>query len=304
MKMRTVGLAFGVLSLTLACAGEPEEPETVEVVVEEVATAPPAARPGARPQQRRGKGGRPAQPPADVPGTIKGINIQEGVVADLLPAAGPGLKPAVVYIHGGGWNVGSRGKDGWLQERLVNEGYTVFTTDYRLAPAHPFPAAIDDVRAAVRFFANNAKKYDVDPERIAVLGPSAGGHLAMMAGLHDGAPVKAVVSLFGPADLTLPEYRDDHDKLWVWLKDADPADASPINLVSRDDPPVLMIIGTNDQTTVPRDNEAMDKALKGAGVSSTLHMYQGAPHGLHNQEAYQERAVTDILAFLTRELGG
>lgn len=302
MKTSTFFVAGMSLAFALACGGEPV-PETVQVTGEVAEAAPvqAAAPPTKSRRQGRSRGGMPN---AQVAGAIEGIQVQDGVIVDVLPSSSGGVSPAVVYVHGGGWSTGRRTMDGWLHERLVAEGYTVVTVDYRLAPEHPYPAGVDDVRDTVDWLVDNAGKYSVDPKRIAVLGPSAGGHLAMMAGLHDESKVAAVVSLFGPSDLSLPEYKESHPKMWDFLQSTPPAEASPINLVSKGDPPVLMQLGTEDAKIPVRDNEAMDKALRAAGVDTTLTLYQGAPHGLHNDPTYQEQSVTEVLGFLAKHLDG
>src|SRR5205085_2993291 len=94
-----------------------------------------------------------------------------------------GRFPCVLCIHGGGFRAGSR--DGYNAQivRLAEKGYVAVTVSYRLAPKYPFPAAVHDTKAAVRWLRANAKKYNIDPERIGVTGGSAGGHLALFLGV-------------------------------------------------------------------------------------------------------------------------
>jgi len=96
------------------------------------------------------------------------------------PAEGEGPFPAVVCIHGGGWVGGSRSQMTRTIEVLAGRGYVAITPDYRLAPRHPFPAQVEDCKAAVRWLRANAGKYRVNPERIGAVGLSAGGHLSCM----------------------------------------------------------------------------------------------------------------------------
>ncbi|MDB5173680.1 MAG: alpha/beta hydrolase, partial [Phycisphaerales bacterium] len=131
------------------------------------------------------------------------------------PKEDAGLRPAVVCIHGGGFRAGDRnGYDG-LCKKLAEHGYVAVTVTYRLAPKYQFPAAVVDVKTAVRWMRANAQKYHVDPERIAALGGSAGGHLAQYLGVtgdvhrFDGdeypgvsSKVQCVINYFGPSDLT------------------------------------------------------------------------------------------------------
>ncbi len=108
-----------------------------------------------------------------------------------LPAAGEALRPAIVFIHGGGWSGGSRG--GWSKqaEEMARLGYVAISIEYRLAPKHKYPAAVIDCQGAVRWLRVNSEKYKVDPERIGSMGDSAGGHLAAMLGVRETYPGSA-----------------------------------------------------------------------------------------------------------------
>ena len=129
---------------------------------------------------------------------------------------GDGPFPAILCIHGGGFRAGTRqGYDG-LCVQLAEQGYVAVTVSYRLAPKYPFPAAIHDVKAAVRWLRANAAKYHIDPERIGVTGGSAGGHLAQFLGVtgdvkefegdggnpEQSSRVACVVNYYGPSDFT------------------------------------------------------------------------------------------------------
>ena len=132
------------------------------------------------------------------------------------PSTASGPLPAIICIHGGGFRAGSR--DGYLGliQQLAGRGYVAVTVSYRLAPKYPFPAAVHDVKAAVRWLRANAKKYNIDPNRIGATGGSAGGHLALYLGVTgdvaaiegDGgnagpsSAVQCVVNVYGPSDFT------------------------------------------------------------------------------------------------------
>src|SRR5436190_23369146 len=102
------------------------------------------------------------------------------------PKVQSGKGPAILCIHGGGFRAGKR--EGWDArcKLLAEQGYDRATVTYRLAPKHQFPAAVEDVKAAVRWLRANAEKYSIDPERIGVVGDSAGGHLAQFLGVTGG----------------------------------------------------------------------------------------------------------------------
>jgi acetyl esterase/lipase len=132
------------------------------------------------------------------------------------PAKIEGRAPAILCIHGGGFRAGKR--EGWDERcrKLAARGYVAVTASYRLAPKYQFPAAIYDVKAAVRWLRANADKYQIDPERIGVVGDSAGGHLVQFLGVTGGvvqfegeggnpefsSRVNCVVNYYGPSDLT------------------------------------------------------------------------------------------------------
>lgn len=133
-----------------------------------------------------------------------------------MPTQGTGPFPAVVCIHSGGWIVGDRKEMEGTIAVLARRGYVAIAPDYRLAPAHRFPACVEDCKAAVRWLRANAGKYHVDPDRIGAMGISAGGHLACLLGVttpadglegtgdHAGksSKVQAVVAMSTPTDLT------------------------------------------------------------------------------------------------------
>ena len=141
--------------------------------------------------------------------------------------------PCVLFIHGGGFRAGSR--DGYNAQiiRLADKGYVAVTISYRLAPKYPFPAAIHDTKAAVRWLRANAKKYHIDPNNMGVTGGSAGGTLAQMLGVTEGvkefegdggnpkesSAVKCVVNVYGANDFTKSYGKsvDAHEVLPLYL---------------------------------------------------------------------------------------
>ena len=138
------------------------------------------------------------------------------------PAKATAPAPGVVVLHGGGWTMGDRKSLDGLIRKFAAAGRPAATVSYRFAPKHPWPAQIEDAKAAVRFLRRNAAKYGMDPERMGAIGFSAGAHLAMMLGVTgpadglEGSPaaddpssrVQAVVSWFGPTDLTATDFPD------------------------------------------------------------------------------------------------
>ncbi|MBC7172982.1 MAG: alpha/beta hydrolase, partial [Polyangiaceae bacterium] len=167
-------------------------------------------------------------------------------------------RPLVVMIHGGSWQSGDRRQLVAMARRLAHDGYAVASIDYALAPRHPFPAALDDVRNAVDWLRERAHALGVDPDRIVLYGRSAGGHLALLAAYRWKASfVRGVVSLYGPTDLhwswahpTSPLLLDTPGTLRSFLggsPDESEAihqrytEASPLAQVHSDSPPTLLV---------------------------------------------------------------
>ncbi len=236
-----------------------------------------------------------------------------------------GPHPAIVFIHGGGWTAGD--KSIWDDEalRFVDEGYVAISIDYRLAPAAPFPAAVEDCKAAVRWLRAHAVELDVDPDRIGAMGSSAGGHLAAMLGVTDGTEglegasgglalssrVQAVVDYFGPTDLTQAGMLPD-PAIVAFLggtcaqQPIRCAQASPVSYVSPDDPPFLIVHGTRDARVPFSQSVLLRDALEAAGVEVELLALEGAGHGWRTTSAadrtYYETALEAALAFFARHL--
>src|SRR5829696_3404153 len=129
--------------------------------------------------------------------------------------AGGGVRPGVMVIYGGGWILGSKELSAPLARVFAERGYIAFAMNYRLAPFHPFPAAVDDVQASVAWVRDHAFDFGLDPARIGAIGGSAGGHLsAMLAtlgeGSHDhGSRITAAASWAGPMDLHPDQFGPD-----------------------------------------------------------------------------------------------
>jgi acetyl esterase/lipase len=230
----------------------------------------------------------------------------------------PGRLPAVVAIHGGSWEGGSRSEYGPQVARLARHGFVVFVPDYRLARAgrSTWPGALEDLRQAIRWIRSHAEAFKVDPDRIVALGSSAGGHLAALLGTAspDSKPgevscrVQAVVSLYGPSDLValrraraLP---DDPLSLFVGaLPSEAPAKldaASPARQVSPDDAPMLLIHGSDDDWVPLSQSEDMALLLERAGVRHRLLIVPGARHGFELVVGSPDSRdlLPEILAFL------
>jgi acetyl esterase/lipase len=238
------------------------------------------------------------------------------------PKTGDGPFPAVLCIHGGGFRAGTRdGYDGLIAQ-LAHRGYVAVTITYRLAPKYPFPAAVHDSKAAVRWLRANAAKYHIDPERIGVTGGSAGGHLAQFLGVTAGvkefegqggnpdqsSAVACVVNYFGPSDFT-KSYGKSVDAAVVLplflggnLESARERHirSSPLNWVTPDAAPTLCIHGTEDKYVAYEQAVWLTDRLKAAGVEAELLTLKGAGHGFKGKDA--ETADQALMAFFDKHL--
>lgn len=230
--------------------------------------------------------------------------------------------PIVLCIHGGGFRAGTREGYNALCIKLAARGYVAATTSYRLAPKHPFPAAVHDVKAAVRWLRANAARFGANPDRFGVLGSSAGGHLAQFLGVTMGVEefegdqdgkggssrVTCVVNYYGPSDFT-QSYGKSVDAAEVLplflggdLNTARQAHirSSPLNWVTPHAAPTLIIHGTDDKYVAYEQATWMHDRLKACGVEVELLTLEGAGHGFKGQDA--ERAERATMEFLSKKL--
>ena len=207
--------------------------------------------------------------------------------------------PILLFIHGGGWSGGDKHDYEIYCNRFAEWGYVVASMMYRLAPENKYPACIQDTNAAIRFLRANAARFGGDPDRIAVIGGSAGGYLSMMAGYAsevaefqgDGgntgvsSRVQAVVDLYGPTDLTVPEAQNNQTCIRFFGKPyAEMPEAykqgSPLTHLDKTDPPTLIIQGTLDDIVKPSQSDALAEKLKSLGMDYWYDSIDGWPHTL------------------------
>lgn len=251
--------------------------------------------------------------------------------------------PLVVFIHGGGWSAGDKGSSrpgtndtlAVFTEVMLAEGYAVASVNYRLSSEALWPAPIQDVHAATRFLRADAARFGLDPDRFAVAGDSAGGHLALMLALTADVPeltgagddpvsseVDAVISYYGVTDVrTLAAEREAQDcppqsaagepTIEGMLLGIDPstpagaelgAEASPVTYARADAPPVLSLHGTSDCVVPFSQSERMHEAVIGAGGSSEIRLGSGG----HSDPFFfsDPTMEADTLAFLDAALTG
>lgn len=224
--------------------------------------------------------------------------------------------PALIYIHGGGWNSGSKEKAMLHTTPFLARGWIVVNVEYRLAQTAEAPAAIEDCICAVKFIAENAKKYRIDTNRLVVMGHSAGGHLALMTAfapdLGRACPgempaIRAVVNWFGISDVAdLLEGKNKQQYALDWAgngpRRAERARiSSPLTHVSPRVPPVISIHGELDKGVPYSQSERLHAALRRAGVDSVLRTIPGAGHGGFSREAYRD-SYHAVFAFVDAHL--
>jgi len=232
------------------------------------------------------------------------------------------LRPALVFVHGGGWRGGDKRSFTQMALEYAQKGYVAIAPNYRLSREAPFPAAIEDVKCAVRWLRAHAKQYGVDPDRIGAYGNSAGAHLVALlalagpdAGLEGDGPyqdessaIQAAVASATPADFLAWDRRTRSWQTAVLPFLAGPDEtleerarrASPVTYARAGAPPILLIHGTSDSTVPLEQAERLLGALKRAGAKDvTLMKFDGAGHGVF-REHYAETAPAMEAFFRTR----
>lgn len=229
--------------------------------------------------------------------------------------------PAVVLVHGGSWRNGDRSQLRGYGVLLGREGYVCVAPEYRLLGESPWPAQIHDVKAAIRWVRANAERLRVDPDRIAIEGNSAGGHLGLLAaGTPDRAEfegeggnagvssrVAAAIGVYPPVLFTHDAYEEGGLPILA-LSHPQPGSAalatsaSPIHYVDSSFPPTLLIHGTADELVPRSASIKMYERLLEAGVPVELHMYAEQLHAFDAQPQFGRQCAAEMLLFLNRYL--
>ncbi len=242
-----------------------------------------------------------------------------------LPANTKGKVPLVILVHGGGWLGNDKYADiGYMKKtvaEIVSNGFALASIDYRFSTQAIFPAQIQDCNRAVSFLFDNADKYHLDKKRIAVMGFSAGGHLASLMGLSKNDNIetffmpgsnksfsfKAVVDFYGPAELILFPGSNDPKSPESLLIGAAPLArpdlakaASPVTYVDKNDPPFLIIHGEKDDLVSIKQSQLLSSWLKVVGVQNELVIVKDAPHFGVMFDADEVR--NKVMSFLKKQL--
>jgi acetyl esterase/lipase len=211
--------------------------------------------------------------------------------------------PVVLYVHGGGWQLGDKAEAQYLQF-LNDSGFLLASINYRLIEDGKFPIMIEDAKCAVRYLRTYNAEYNIDPNRIGAAGGSAGAHLAALLGLTgkeagwdngefagQSSQVQAVAAISGIHDFTaaMPEAINNiifaaFDK-FAGSDDPENLAASPVSYITPTAPPFLIIHGDKDELVPVEQSLILHERLVEAGIPATLIVVQGGDHGLNGPEA-------------------
>jgi acetyl esterase len=245
------------------------------------------------------------------------VELRAGLCADVAVPKRADRAPVVIYLHGGGWAFGSPASFRKLGMQFAEAGHLTIILDYRLAPEHPFPAALEDSSFAIRWATENAHRWNGDGRRIAIGGDSAGANLAASV-LASSAPdlrslVKAAVLFYGAYDLKATAQRTRSNpgvqlQLSTYVSGVeglfDDPRVSPLKAVARGVFPPCFIIGAGDDPWCLADALALAQALSVAASAYELHVMEGMPHGFMQMSELEgcRAAMRLMWGFLARNV--
>lgn len=238
----------------------------------------------------------------------------------------PQKKPGIVFVHGGGWRAGYRTNFTPMAIGMAERGYVTATISYRLSPETQYPAAIHDVKAAIRWMRKNAKKYGINPDHIAVGGGSAGGQIANLVGATNGlvkfdpqarssgisSAVQAIVNIDGLSDFTSEAARfhedDPHKKPsaaggWFGGRYSEKTElwheASPLFYVNKNTPPVLFLISAQERFSL--GHKEMIEKMKPFGIPYQVTQVPDSPHSFWLFDPWLQPSVDIVASFLDQQ---
>jgi acetyl esterase/lipase len=252
--------------------------------------------------QQRAKG------PTDYPTLPEGVSVQKdihygryaGTILDVLQpkAHAPGLRPAVIVFHGGGWiHSGKETAYTSLCLPYLERGFVVVNVEYRVASEAIAPAAVTDALNATQWLFKHAKQYNIDPKRVVVTGGSAGGHLALMVGMTPKAAhlgpvnhIAVVIDGYGPTDV-VDLLNGPHHQDWAtqWIPEQPnrvelARRVSPLTYVRHELPPIFIAQGAEDHTVPVEQSVRLHNALDLAGVANEIAIVPNAKHGFSREQ--------------------
>ena len=197
---------------------------------------------------------------------------------------GSAAVPVVMFVHGGGWDAGSKDLYKFVGTSLAARGYVAVLPNYRLFPQVRFPTFVEDAALAVAWTRTHAAEFGGDGHRLFLMGHSAGAHIVMLLALDahylervglDGRAIRGVIGLSGPYDFLPFGLGFQHA---VFDASADLELTQPVHFARGDAPPVLLLYGSKDKVVAPRNSESLAAALRAAGGHVTLKRYPGRSH--------------------------
>jgi len=230
--------------------------------------------------------------------------------------------PLLVFIHGGGWRGGERVDYLVYLVAFAKKGYITATVSYRLLKDGPYPACAEDITDAVQWFYKNGENYGYDPNRIALIGGSAGAHLALLAAYEWKNPnikndslavavnkhrIKAVVDIYGPVDLTT-EYSRTHSLVTSFLghtfEEAPElfTEASPIHYLDKNDPATMILHGTSDDLVPISQSDELKARLDSLGVPNVYYRLPLWPHTMDIVQRVNSFSQLKMTAFFGKYL--
>ncbi|MFN8556874.1 MAG: alpha/beta hydrolase [Dehalococcoidia bacterium] len=250
-------------------------------------------------------------------------------LATVYRPAGAGPFAALLNVHGGAWNTGSRADNAALSQGLAAAGAVVASIDFRMGGDHPYPSSLIDINYATRWLKAHAADFAADPASVGALGVSSGGHLALLSGMrpHDTRYAALPLPEAGAADATLAyviscwgvldpyaryqfaqqigrtELIASHDRYFGSIETMQ--EANPLLIVERGEPatlpPALLIQGTADAILPPGMVERVADAYRAAGGAVDLALFEGMPHGITGwPESEVARMVARMAGFINR----
>ncbi len=250
----------------------------------------------------------------------KTIDTNRALQLDIYQPKKAGKYPALIMIHGGGWRSGNKNMQQAMAQAIAAEGFVTIAVEYRLSLEAKYPAAVHDIKTAIRFVKDNAEKFSIDTTKIAIEGESAGGQLALLVAMTNGIlrfdgdncgtkststvhaviDVDGIVSFLMPGSLNIERKPDSPDAFWLGGTFADKPmiwkEASPLFYVAKNSVPTLFIC-----SSVPRFHAGRDEMidmLSQNGIYSESHTLPDSPHSFWLFEPWFESTKEYIVRFL------
>ena len=244
---------------------------------------------------------------AQVPTFEKPIQLLQ---MDILQPQSKSSLPAVIFVTGGGFISANRARMPQLRMRLAESGYFVASINYRTVPNAAFPQPIEDVKSAIRYVKAHSKQFNIDPNKVIVIGDSAGGYLTAFAAVTNGSKefnvgenldqsseIVAAVDLYGIVDISSVA---DFPQMYQSLREIPLEKTNPINYITKKSAPMLIMHGTADSIVSPDQTDQLFQALKNAGIEAERYLI---PNAEHSDDYWIQDEIFDlILNFLDSQL--